>query len=644
MFPRTTLKNIFTPPYRLLPFAVFVFAVLCFILHPNGAVRSGYLADTDDYMRLNEVINWLQGQGWHDLSHPRLSPGTHTIVHWARLLDLPLALLMLPFIHVMGMQNAALLASFIVPPATLGLLLWLTALLATPFVGLDRANLATLLILFAPLTMMNFVPGRVDHHGYEVLVAGFGLFSLERMIEDDRHGILYAILAAFVFACGLWIGTEALPWVILFVACFAVIAAWVGGAMLRRAAIFGGALTIATLVVLPLAVAPSEYTSLALSWYSLADVVFAGLVACMFVGGWLASGIVQNKWLRLAVMAMFGIFAAILFCSIVPQTLQGPFADYDDFDSTVALASIGEAQPLIESLRFNPHNFPQLGASLLSATQLALLPVIALIALGFAAYRLPQRRMILLVHGAFLLAALILTLFWQLRIGWFLQFFTIAPLTYVLVLGWEKIAIRYTGRPRFYAEIALFLALGFLPTVLIPALAHDAPLLSDVVLFPAARPAPGCSLRDASQFLMEPWAYGAATHTILSGANEGPELLFRTRHSVIAANFNVAGNEDVYNFFGARDDATAEAIVKRWHADMVLVCRSFPLAYARLDHVHMGKSAFLGQASDGKIHLVSDPQHPTLIERLVRGPVPAWLKPVEIPGDKDYLLFEVLSP
>jgi hypothetical protein len=73
----------------------------------------------------------------------------------------------------------------------------------------------------------------------------------------------------------------------------------------------------------------------------------------------------------------------------------------------------------------------------------------------------------------------------------------------------------------------------------------------------------------------------------------------------------------------------------------VLICRSFPRPYARLDHIQFGKTAFLSPDADGKIGLISNPDHPTLIEHLVRGSAPAWLKPVEIPGDKDYLLFEV---
>lgn len=637
------IKDIFVPPYRYLPLAVFAYAVLCFILHPHGALRTGYLADTDDYMRLNEAINWLGGQGWHDLSHPRLSPGAHTVVHWARLLDLPLALLMLPLIPVMGMQNAALLASFIVPPATFGILLWLSTSVARIFVGAERANLAAPLTLFAPLMMMNFVPGRVDHHGYEILVAGFGLLCLERMVADDvRRGNRMAILAAIVFACGLWIGTEALPWVLLFIGCLAVLAAWYGGALLGRAAVFGVAFFASTLAVLPLAVAPADYSSLALSWYSTADVILAALVMAMFVaayctGKWLKAA----TWPRVGLMAVLGIAAALAFFMLVPHAIHGPFADYDDFDSTIALASIGEAQPLIQNFRFNIHNPMQIMAACLSMVELLLLPVVALIATGFAAYRASSRkRSIIMAHGIFLGAALLLALFWQMRVGWFMQFFTIAPLTYLLVKLWEKIAQRFAGRRRFVMEITAFCAIGFFPVILIPAVAHDAPVLSDVILFPAARTEQACPMRTTADFLNASWGLGDRTHTILASGNEGPELLFRTHHNVIAANFNVAGNEDVYNFFGARDDDEAKAIMNRWHADLVLICRAFPLGYARLAHAQLGRTAFLSEGDDGKLRLVSNPLHPTLIERLAHGPVPSWLKPVEIPAESGYLLFE----
>lgn len=636
------MRGLLAPPYPYLPFAVFVFTVLCFVAHPNGAVRTGYLADTDDYMRLNQTINWLQGQGWHDVSHPRLSPGTHTVVHWARLLDLPLALLMLPLIPVMGMQNAALFAAFIVPPAMLGVLLWLAARLARIFVAEDRANLAALLVVFAPLTLLNFVPGRVDHHGYEVLVAGVALLALERIVVCERRGTVYAALAAVALACGLWIGTEALPWALLFVACLGGLAAWLGGEVARRAALFGLAFTATTLLVLPLAVPPSEYSSLALSWYSAADVVFAALSAVMLAGVWGLARAVKNPWVRCAGLLGLGMAAAILFCIVVPGVAGGPFADYDEFDATIALDSIGEAQPLIRQLHVSAYNVLQNTAAVLCFLQTLFLPLLGLMATGLAAWRAKApRRMICVAYGAFLTSSILMTMFWQMRVGWFMQFFAVAPLTYLLLELWQAIGKRFSGRARFGMEALAFLSLGFLPVVLIPALANDAPVMTHIVMFPGTRGMMGCPMRSVASFLSLKDGYGAATHTIMASGNEGAELLFRTRHNVIAANFNVAGNVDAYNFFGARDDVMARNILKHWHADLVLMCRSFPTAYARLNHVQVGKTAFLTATPDGLLHLASDPEHPTLIERLVHGPVPAWLKPVEIPGDNDYVLFEV---
>ncbi len=643
---RSLGNAVFASPYSLLPHIVFVFTVLCFIIHPNGAIRTGYLADTDDYMRLNETINWLQGaggwQGWFDVSHPRLSPGSNTIVHWSRLLDVPLALIMLPFIKTIGMQNAALLASLIVPPVTFGTLIWLVTVLAKPFVGDNRANLAPLMVLFAPMVLMNFVPGRVDHHGYEILVAGFGVFSLQRIIGNAQTAIRYCTYAAIIFACGLWIGTEALPWIVLFIACLGVTAAWQGRELLRHAVIFGLAFTISTVVILVLAVAPNEYSSLALSWYSSADVIFAALSASALACSWLTCKKIASPWVRLLLTSLFGMTAGFAFCLIVPDVMKGPFADYDNFDATVALDSIGEAQPLIQSLHFNFYNHTQVIAALLSFLQILALPILGLLASIFLWRRsTTEKRLQLFSPIVFLAVSIPLTVFWQMRIGWFMQFFAIAPLTYVLVTCWDKIARHFQGRTRFWMEILTFLSLGFFPVILLPSLAHDAPVYSDVALFPAARPPQTCPLRPTADFLDQSWGYGASTHTILASANEGPELLFRTNHNVIAANFNVAGNEDVYEFFGARDDVVAKNILDKWHADLVLICKSFPLAYAHLQHAHLGRTAFLSPASDGKLHIVSNPEHLTLVERLVRGPVPDWLKPVEIPMDKDYLLFEV---
>ena len=176
-------RHILHPPYAWLPCVVFAYFALCFALHPLSPFFTHHLADPDDYMRLDEVAAWLNGQSWYDLSVPRLSPGTHTIVHWSRLVDLPVAALALPFVPKLGISQAVLAASFIVPLIWFALLLALLAAIAKYFIGKDDANLVCVMALFAPMLLFNYTPGRVDHHGIQAIIAGFGLLALTRIIN-----------------------------------------------------------------------------------------------------------------------------------------------------------------------------------------------------------------------------------------------------------------------------------------------------------------------------------------------------------------------------------------------------------------------------------------------------------------------------
>jgi hypothetical protein len=60
-----------------------------------------------------------------------------------------------------------------------------------------------------------------------------------------------------------------------------------------------------------------------------------------------------------------------------------------------------------------------------------------------------------------------------------------------------------------------------------------------------------------------------------------------------------------------------------------------------MDHAKLGHNMFLRPGPDGKLHLTGSLDHPALLEKLVNGHAPHWLKPVEIPDDNDYLLFEI---
>ena len=60
-------------------------------------VRWLSLGDTDDNMRLMQVRAWLAGQPWYDLRNYRLNPPVGFDIHWSRIVDLPIAGLILFF-------------------------------------------------------------------------------------------------------------------------------------------------------------------------------------------------------------------------------------------------------------------------------------------------------------------------------------------------------------------------------------------------------------------------------------------------------------------------------------------------------------------------------------------------------------------
>ena len=88
----------------------------------NGAGDLG----SDDAMRLVGVRDLLAGQPWGDLVQHRLSPPDGVAMHWSRLVDAPLALLVAGFRPLLGQAAAESVAVTIWPLALLAALAALT--------------------------------------------------------------------------------------------------------------------------------------------------------------------------------------------------------------------------------------------------------------------------------------------------------------------------------------------------------------------------------------------------------------------------------------------------------------------------------------------------------------------------------------
>jgi len=87
---------------------------LCYLV----AIQIFALGDTDDNMRMMQVRGLLHGQGWFDLQQHRLAGSN---IHWSRLVDLPIAGLILLLRPLVGGAAAERWAVGIAPADTNGL-------------------------------------------------------------------------------------------------------------------------------------------------------------------------------------------------------------------------------------------------------------------------------------------------------------------------------------------------------------------------------------------------------------------------------------------------------------------------------------------------------------------------------------------
>jgi hypothetical protein len=131
-----------------------------------------------------------------------------------------------------------------------------------------------------------------------------------------------------------------------------------------------------------------------------------------------------------------------------------------------------------------------------------------------------------------------------------------------------------------------------------------------------------CDIRAVSAYLMRPDTYGDRPRRLLTYIFDGPELLYRTHHSVVATpdHANAEGIADTLAFFAATEPEAARAIAAKRRIELVLLC---PAERESRQYLMEGETS--------------------LLARLIAGAPPDWLEPVPLPDTLgvDYRLFAV---
>lgn len=162
------------------------------------------LPDTDDVVRLQQVRDWLAGQRWGDLTQHRLGLAG-VPMHWSRLADLGPAALILAFAPSLGRHGAEIAAVILWPPMLFAVALFLIARIACRL-GDGLAGTAAVIAAVAYPATTLFAPGRIDHHGLQMLLLLGGVLAMLAR-PSARTGAMAGLLAI----AGLVVGLETVP-------------------------------------------------------------------------------------------------------------------------------------------------------------------------------------------------------------------------------------------------------------------------------------------------------------------------------------------------------------------------------------------------------------------------------------------------
>lgn len=300
--------------------AGWLFAALVLLITNAGAIAARRFPDADDAMRLLQVRDWLAGQGWFDVAQHRLNHGDFPM-HWSRLVDVPIAATILLLRPLLGAATAESVALVVVPLLTLLLAMGLIAAITRRVAGPASLPAAVVLVALSAPVLAQMRPLRIDHHGWQIVLALVALMALLGR-QDARRGALLGLALASLLTVSL----EGLP-IAVAIAAVAVLGwAWDGrerpGATPFVLA-FGATLPGAAVLLHGATRGPG----FALIACDAMSPVWLAALGCAVAGLGLAVVVARFGLIaRLIALAAGGGAALIAIRSIAPICLAGPFA------------------------------------------------------------------------------------------------------------------------------------------------------------------------------------------------------------------------------------------------------------------------------------------------------------------------------
>ncbi len=302
------------------------------------------IADPDDAMRLLEVRDWLAGQSWWDVTNYRAGGAEGFSMHWSRLVDVPIAALVLLFDLFLPADAAERAAIALLPP--LQMLIALFILRSTLRCLGFRDAAANIVLLVAPLLSLvvgNMVPMKIDHHAWQAICA----IGILRLMVDRRAMTRQTLFAGALGGLLVTISVEGLPFVAAACAVFALL--YLMDAHDRGLALFLAGLAASSALLFLVTIPPALWAYPhpdAIGWPHLAGFTLAALAA------WAISRRAKPALpaVRIALLSLVAIAGAMPVLAMFGLEGVAPFGDIDPLVKEYWLDGIQEVKPVFRLL------------------------------------------------------------------------------------------------------------------------------------------------------------------------------------------------------------------------------------------------------------------------------------------------------
>ncbi|MCO6049411.1 GtrA family protein [Mesorhizobium sp. RP14(2022)] len=571
-------------------------ALLVSLLITGGHALAGFPSvwnvngDNDSIMRIVEVRDWLNGQNWFDLQQYRMGLDGGFLMHWSRLVDAPIALLMLLGDVLTGsVPGGNAFAQIVWPTLMFGSALFLILRLARTLNEAETLLPALVIGASALHSVQVFRPGALDHHNLQFVMLLVAMLASIRVRERQMWGGLAGITCAIM----LGIGMETAPHVAALCLFATIDFLWRGEKAAAGATAFGLGLAGASAAIMAGTVPYAAWTTVACDAFSLPQ---AGLAVAGGLGLALVASVPgRNRMaVRLGGLGAVGVVCAALLLWRFPECLADPYAGLDPRLRHFWLDSVGEAQPFWRLAARSPA----------TAAGAYMTPLVALLVLGYGLMRDGISRTRLLVM--LLLGVSFAVSLWQLRGS-----YVAIPLA-AAVLAAFVARIRLRGQPILVA-VAWIISID-------AAWAGLARISFDRAASPSASSAsaaPSVSCEDMADYAE---LARLPPTRVLAVSNLGSAILAWTPHAVLAGPYhrNIAGNLAGLEAWMAEPD-TARAILQSNGVGLVAWCAG------NVD------SDVMAAFPNGLAALVRD------------GRMPDWLQPVQETPQSPLKLFRVIQ-